>query len=302
MLELLMSGKKTNAPPSAQQLDNAVFATAAASTYGFHHAPVTVGNRIYHFGVYTGSGSALARYYDAGSNSFVQIANVPTSIYGAAAEHYNGKIYIIGGTRGDGTRNAIIYDIETNTYSRGTTNLPDMSYFGVAIKDDTMYFAGVDNTSNLYKYNVITHVLTTVNIGTVAENGSTNTIVAGWLYVHGGRTAANAHLKTAYRVNLDTNAVEQLAELPQALMVAWTRFVWGQYIVLVGGMASSGNSSTTHGYIYYDTINNVYVVRPTPGSIRGFCWCGLVGSTFFMFAGIRGGTGLSDSIRLNIAV
>lgn len=302
MLEILLSGKEKKGVPSAAAIDNATFSAAPGPGYGFHFAPVTIGTRIYHFGYYNGSGQATARYFDTATGTFTAIASLPTTVYGAAAIHYEGKVYIIGGTRGDGTFTTIIYNIATNTYSRGTTALPSLVFFGAAVKDNLVYIAGANNTGNLYIYNVLTDTFETVSLGVPAQNGGSASIVGDYLYVFGGRNASLVHQTTAYRVHLTTRLVEQLTPLPKALMITWSRFVYGKYIVFVGTHESSSASSFTHGFFYYDTDLDSYKVLATPNSIRSYAWSGFVNDTFYMLGGIVNSTGLSDSIKLSLAI
>lgn len=302
MLEIWLASKRNRVEPNEAAIDNATFGTAPAVPYGLHYAPVTIGTRIYYFGFYNGSGVASARYFDTETGTFTTLANPPTTIYGAAAVHYDGKVYIIGGTRGDNTNNVIIYNIATNTYSRGTRVLPAITFFGIAIRDNLAYIANADNTGNMYIYDVLTDTYQTVALGVASQICGSGSIIGDYLYVFGGRTTALVHQKTAFRVHLTTFVVEQLEPLPKPLMIAWNRFVYGKYVVFVGAFDASSVSSFTHGFFYYDTELNSYKVLTTPSNIRGYAWSGFVNDVFYALGGITSSQGKADSIKLTLAV
>jgi len=305
MFEAWLGARLKKTPPFEPAIENAVFSSGTPpSEVGFHYNPVVVGSRLYHFGFYTGTaGSNRARYYDTTTNTFKELAPLPTTVYGACALHANGKIYILGGTRGNGSNTVIIYDIASNTYTQSIRVLPAMTFFAAAIKDNLIYIANADNTGTLYIYNILTDTYTTTALNVPSLNCGSCTIVGDYIYVFGGRTAGTLiHQRTAYRIHLTTLLVQQLEPLPHPLMVVWNRFVHKKYIVFVGGFDASSVSSFTHGFFYYDTETDMYKVLTTPQNIRGYAWSGLIDNTFYMIGGITNNTGKSDTLKLTLAI
>lgn len=111
----------------------------------------TDGTLGYTFGGIVGQQSLptnVAYSYNPATDTWTQLANLPEAIGENHAQYYNGKVYIIGGINltGANQKTTYIYDIATNTYSKGADALYDSIVPGRFINNGKIYLAGGINS------------------------------------------------------------------------------------------------------------------------------------------------------------
>jgi S-layer homology domain/Galactose oxidase, central domain len=157
------------------------------------------------------------RRYDAGTNTWVSLADIPLAMQGPSGVCYQGKIYVAGGAPATNTPGTtlFIYDIAANTWSSGAT-LP-RAVWGAAMGanngkvymiggDADFTFGGTSNAVNIY--DIVTNTWTgtgavmpsaAVSAG-FAQIGTFVYVVGGW----GDVFPANNTMTQRYDMATDT--------------------------------------------------------------------------------------------------
>ncbi len=131
--------------------------------------------------------------FDPATNTWSNVAPLPTAVSQAATGAANGKIFVVGGfTGGSSVTNILqIYDIATNTWSTGASiPTPAVEAAASAVVNGKFYVMGGDDFNNglntTFIYDIATNVWTT---GATLPDMRTNlygTVSGGMIYVYGG--------------------------------------------------------------------------------------------------------------------
>jgi hypothetical protein len=164
-------------------------------------------------GVANGSIVNTTLRYDAATDSWTQLASIPTGQEGPAAVCYQGSIYVAGG---GGTNQFYIYDIATDSWSTGAA-LPRLVW-GAAMGayngqvyliggDSDFFFGGTSNEVNIYDIATNTWTGTGATMPTAAVTAGS--VQAGqYVYVVGGwgeaSPGSNVDASQRYDMSSDT--------------------------------------------------------------------------------------------------
>ena len=153
-------------------------------------------------GFVVGGNTTAVRRYNATTNIWTSLANIPAASEAPAAAYFGGKIYVVTGL---GTANALyIYNIATNTWSSGVARPGVADNYGAAAgafngKVYVIGGGGAGPTSTVSIYDIAG------NSWSAGSAAPTPVLLAGYaqagpfLYVIGGFTASPAANSTASR-------------------------------------------------------------------------------------------------------
>jgi N-acetylneuraminic acid mutarotase len=191
-------------------------------------AYASLGTKIYVIG---GAGNTspgnknIVEAYDSSSNKWITgISSLPVAVNHAAADSYNGKIYVVGGYLDDRvpTNRLFIYDPSQNTWSEGASMPTTRAALTAKFINGILYAVGGANLdfkklSTNEAYNPSTNTWSSKAPMPTARNHLSSAVVEGKLYAIGGRTSGpsgNLNANEAY--NPSTNTWSSKAPMPTA--------------------------------------------------------------------------------------
>lgn len=200
------------APPFTQDAPLPGNWTAAApypstiSRYGF----VQNGEDIYVIsGIGSGGNSNALRRYNAATDTWTPLANIPQFSQAPCAAYYDGKIYVADGNAGPGLQ---IYDIATNAWSAGAPRPGVTDSFGAAAGAyiGKIFIAGGQTTGGITTLSIYDIASNTWSLGPVSPapvHFGGYTQVGRFLYVVGGwgGSAPAVNLNVTMRLDMATN-------------------------------------------------------------------------------------------------
>lgn len=140
--------------------------------------------------------------YDPVSDTWTQMADMPTPRGFAATTLIDGRIYVAGGNAsGYGSTSVNIYDPQNNTWSAGTP-LPQTRILATAIAIDSRLLViggsnGSVETRTVLEYNPVSDVWRELSPFNQGRYGAVGAFLRGRLYVIGGVDAANPNTPIA---------------------------------------------------------------------------------------------------------
>ena len=236
-----------------------------------HNAAVRIGDKLYWTGGFIGgfpnwAGTTSLWQYDPATNTWTERAPMPEPRGGHAAAAINGKIYVVGGTRGHNdedhtARNVLIYDPQTNSWSSGALMQVGREHLAAAAIGGKIYVVGGRETHNQGQFGSTTTNFNTLEAYDVATN--TWQMLAPMPTARGGLFAA-AHDAKLYvfggefpgifpeveEYNPATNSWRSLVDMAQPRHAAAAVTV-GDTIFTIGGGPVFGfsESRTNHGFL-----------------------------------------------------
>ena len=151
---------------------------------------VTDGTYIYVFG----GGDSVGGFYndlwrwDPATETWTQLANMPTGKQNIQGAYWNGKIYVPGGFNASGhiTENAI-YDIATNTWTTGAPLPATQTGTNVAFNNKIYNFGGNPGPQSITRiYDIATNTWSTGASMPVATTYGRATVAGNFAYYVGG--------------------------------------------------------------------------------------------------------------------
>lgn len=139
-----------------------------------------------------GGYSSIAEYYNFQQGRWQQVADIPTSRYGAGLAVLNNRAYVVGGSN---NKSVYVYDPATNSWSQSVSMGTHRRFHGVTVLDDCIYaVGGLDSDSyalaTVEKYDnrqVATPQWTQVASMKTRRCGVGVGVLNGVLYAVGGR-------------------------------------------------------------------------------------------------------------------
>lgn len=177
----------------------------------------TSGTLIYVFG---GSNDVAAYLndlwsWDPATETWTQLANMPTGKSNIQGTYWNGKLYVPGGYTGAHQSENAIYDIVTNTWSTGAAEPAVRSGATVAYNDKIYVFAGNPGPSNqTLIYDIAGNSWTTGANMPVGITYGRAIAVGAYAYYVGG--IAGSTVNTVYRYDFAGDSWTTLAPLTTA--------------------------------------------------------------------------------------
>lgn len=262
-------------------------------------ASAVYNKEIYVFGGYTSS--TFAYKYNPATDVYTELATLPVGFHGASAVTGGDKIYILGGSSRAGPNDLIIYDVPTNSYTRqAVTGMPGMTYSQAAISGNKIYIPQPDNTTNCYILDLSTYTIRILNL---ASAGITATFDVGavahgeWIYCAGGRparTTTAVSIKRFYRINVNTDAIEILPELPIAVITGAQIYASEHDIYIIGGNSANKVIGQSLAYAIDDEY---WITYPAPSGVRYGAATGYIDNKFTLIGGwIANAVNLNDTV------
>ena len=153
--------------------------------------------------------TAAVRRYNARTNVWTSLADMPTAEGESVATFYQGKIYVFTVAKGDGGR-FYIYDVASNTWSQGASR-PGPPNFGAAVGafNGKVYVAGGGfggGTTDLSIYDLATNTWSTGPVAPSPIQNPGSAQIGQFLYVIGGYIAKPENSNVSMRFDMATNA------------------------------------------------------------------------------------------------
>jgi hypothetical protein len=155
----------------------------------------TVGGKLYVFGGWSSSGSAVAKteIYNPASGTWTTGASNPKPYAGAGVSVLGGKIYLVGGcTSSCGTTNVQVYDPASDSWSSASAYPESTSWLGCGGIGDQVYCAGgsagTSSSRHAYTYDPSSDSWTPVADLPIILWGMGYSVADGQLLVSGGVT------------------------------------------------------------------------------------------------------------------
>ncbi len=230
-------GRAANAT-SPQTNDSAIYLLSVAcapgtwntSTTGpaarYRGGAVSDGTYVYVFG----GGDSAGGYYndlwrwDPGTETWTQLANMPTGKQNMQGAYWNGKIYVPGGYNGVHITENAIYDIATNTWTTGAPLPAAQTGTNVAYNGKIYNFGGnpgPQTTTSIY--DIASNTWTTGAPMPVATTYGRAAAAGPYAYYAGGITAATTNAVYRYDFAADswtTMSALQTARTSEELMTS----------------------------------------------------------------------------------
>ena len=180
---------------------------------------VTDGTHVYVFG----GGDQFGNYlndlwrWDANTETWVQLANMPTGKQNIQGAYWNGKIYVPGGYTGNHITENAIYDIATNTWTLGAPLPAQQTGQQVAFNGKIYNFGGNPGPQNTVTiYNIATNSWSNGAPMPAALTYGRATVAGNFAYYAGG--ISDVTLDTVYRYDLAANSWATMSPLQTARM------------------------------------------------------------------------------------
>jgi len=235
-------------------------------------AAVAYSDKVYVFGGYdsvTGESMDSAEAYDPGSDSWTDIAAMPTLRDLLSAAELNGKIYVIGGydeSNGEIKDVVEVYDPNNDSWET-VAPLPIASYQGaaVAVNGSLYYVAGIDGSNyldKLYMYNEGNNTWSEkASLGT--PRGLHSAVAyEGEIYVFGGYNGS-IPLTSAESYNPADDSWTTIADMPSPL-ISMGAASSSDSITIAGGI--NGNFLLSDQVMHYNPQEDTW--KDENGSLR----------------------------------
>ena len=179
---------------------------------------VTDGTYIYVFG----GGDSIGGFYndlwrwDPATQTWTQLANMPTGKQNIQGAYWNGKIYVPGGFNASGhiTENAI-YDIATNSWATGAPLPATQTGTNVAFNNKIYNFGGNPGPQSITRiYDIATNTWSPGASMPVATTYGRATVAGNYAYYVGG--IAGVTTNAVYRYDFAANSWATMAPLQTA--------------------------------------------------------------------------------------
>jgi N-acetylneuraminic acid mutarotase len=218
-------------------------------------------NYIYIFGGKNSSGTALntACKYDLNTNTYTNIADMPTVMMSYMIGIVGTNIYLFGGSNGSVNQShAYKYDILTDTYTR-IKDLPAVRVLsGFASVGTDIYLIGGANASNVkykscYKYDTLTdEYIQIADLPVATTNWSCCTDGKNYIYSLGGFTDSG-YTNKCYKYDISKNTWTSIASMPQTMGHNASGFINGCAYMF------AGYNGQGRQYVYkYDPSTNKF--------------------------------------------
>jgi hypothetical protein len=170
--------------------------------------------------VYGGGNSSGGYYNDLwrwspATQTWTQLANMPTAKQNIQGAYWNGKIYVPGGFNGAHITENAIYDIATNTWTTGAPLPAAQTGTNVAFNNKIYNFGGNPGPQNTVTiYDIATNTWSSGAPMPAATTYGRSTVAGNFAYYAGGITTVTVN--TVYRYDIAANSWTTMAPLQTA--------------------------------------------------------------------------------------
>ena len=197
--------------------------------------------------------------YDPGSDEWSKVAPMPVKVNRVQAVAVGGKIYMVGGmvkwkAPTIESRAVLIYDPDTNSWSRGAPMPRPRGAGGVAVFEGKIYYAGGIADSRSVKwfdvYNPSKDKWRKLPNMPIARQHFQAAVVNGKFYAFGGATYATRQLvNKSVLFNFETGTWRKKGvRKPPVLTEGFAAAKLAGRVVLFGGVAATGAKSVVQAY------------------------------------------------------
>ncbi|SEN88935.1 Kelch repeat-containing protein [Actinacidiphila rubida] len=212
------------------------------------------GGRLYSASGFDGSSYTSSLYtYDAGSDTWSQLASAADARDSAAGGFIGGRFYVVGGHATDYEPDAKleIYDPATDTWTTGAPSPKPYASSGSAVVDGRLFVVGgCTKTScvnrDVYAYDPRTDKWSTMASYPEPISWTSCGEIADMLYCAGGLTDSGI-TKHSYAYDPVTDSWSRIADMPVALWGAGHTAANGR-LLTIGGRTASGVTSRSFAY------------------------------------------------------
>ena len=183
----------------------------------YRHGGVSDGTYIYVFGGGTSTGGFLNDLWrwDPATQTWTQLANMPTAKQNIQGAYWNGKIYVPGGFTGAHITENAIYDIATNTWSTGAPLPAAQTGTNVAFNNKIYNFGGNPGPqATVTIYDIASNTWSTGASMPVATTYGRSIVAGSFAYYIGGIAAATTN--AVHRYDFAANSWTTVAPLQTA--------------------------------------------------------------------------------------
>lgn len=248
--------------------------------------------------IYANGGSTITNTYEIHNetNRYDPVSDVWTPLAPSPDRHTfapavygdNGKIYVLGGSSSADAN--FIYDIASNTWSRGAPLPGALSEQAAGYYNGKIYIAGGGGLAiETWSYDIAANSWTRLADMPQATTGAGFGVINGKLYVAGGIGSPLYNTLFAYDIAL--NSWAQLADMPLGVEYPGSSVLMGKLWVF-GGYASLQTDATQ----IYDPATNTWSSGPRLNVARAALYGATVGNDI---AAIGGGRGPGDELGTN---
>ena len=214
------SFSKINTPQDPSPCDPAAWSTSTTGP-GPHYrsGSATDGTYVFVFGGGDAFGNNLNELWrwDPATQTWTQLANMPTGKRNIQGAYWNGKIYVPGGYTGVHITENAIYDIATNTWTTGAPLPVEQTGQNVAFNNKIYNFGGnpgPQTTTSIY--DIATNTWSTGAPMPVAILYGRATVAGPYAYYVGGILDGTTTTNTVYRYDFAADSWATMAPLQTA--------------------------------------------------------------------------------------
>ena len=231
-------------------------------------AAVAFNGKVYLFGGYTSGGwncTSAAESYDPNTDTWTNIASMPTSRANLTAAEAKGKIYVMGGYNDDSKQTLDVveaYDPDKDTWETKAPLPVPISFMKAVSLNGKIYVTGGYSSSyyplnTLYMYNPQTDSWTVKASMNTARYEHGAVALNGKIYVFGGTNFTDGYLRSGEVYDPATDTWSPIADMPIPLarMGATTD---GRYIYAIGGTNGDWWGDGMPVVLCYDPATNTW--------------------------------------------
>ncbi len=204
--------------------------------------------------------------YNLSTNSWDQMADLPTPILGSSSAKVGDKVYIIGGmvtTPGTITKNVYRYDLVSDQWDQ-VADIPVAYTDGdaVAYQDSLIYTVGAYNSEKTYVYNVQTDQwrqgTSVPSPGFALSYGAVSVYGDKLIYVGGSNgTFSTTYWNTVWVGEIDQNDRSQInwtegTPFPGETRTFFELKPWANGLILIGGTTDNTFDTVSDENYFYD--------------------------------------------------
>jgi hypothetical protein len=284
--------------------------STASPGYSFHHDVVSYDGKLYWIGGFSGTPQAWFRRFDG--TAWVDLPALPTARAGHTSAVVGSKLYVCGGlTANGGAATTLVecYDFTLGTWSTKAA-LPGPMTFGdgCVVGTNIYMFGGMTSSTvspevptkfNQYKYDTLNNTWTELTITGQTPRLDLGVAAIGTkIYLIGGRNNS-VYINKTFCYDTVTGVMTEKANMPAAYGCRRTFHSFKGRVISLWGSVNGG--APYSGSNVYDPFSNTWqALAANAGAARGFGGSGILGTRMFYFAGIKSGTGQTDSFEFSL--
>jgi N-acetylneuraminic acid mutarotase len=249
-------------------------------------AAVVDNGLLYSFGGRDTSGAALSSgyRYDAATNAWTALAQMPVPRFGASAIGAGGGVYLMNGSDGTGASNQqYIYYSQSNHWQvLGTGLAATYGQTMLKLNEEFIRIGGIDS-AGAYTSSVELYGRGLLAPLPEARAYMAATAIDGYIYAAGGSGPSGPSTKT-YRYNRGTNTWDDtaVADLPWPVSGASATYLNGQWIL------AGGSADNPEAVLAWDRLSNAWTTLPPMSSGHAYAASGVLNNALYLAGGLAG--------------